>query len=300
MMDVFLSYSAEDRERVQPIRDSLAEEGFEVFWDREAPPGHEYNDWIRQHIDAARCVIVFWSWNSVESDEIAHEALIAKNSGKLIPAVLEPLDSGLVPMGHSTAHAALIPEEGVTHQVLQRLCNAVETRVTRPWMRRKLAGLEGQILALTSTQAHLQEREASHQARIGELEGQIGAEREQKAQIGTALEAAKAEAVKAKELAASAVMLQQTILRLDEQLGEEITSNNKLRAEAAQMESRIRAAKAAARESASAGASQSFRDVYLLIATILLLLSAANGSTPGMVISSMLLMAGILVGFFLR
>jgi hypothetical protein len=61
MTDVFFSYSSKDRERVRPIRDALVAEGFDVFWDQEVPPGRNWDEWVRQHLDAARCAIVFWS-----------------------------------------------------------------------------------------------------------------------------------------------------------------------------------------------------------------------------------------------
>jgi hypothetical protein len=304
MTDVFFSYSSEDRERVQPIRDALVEEGFDVFWDEEVPPGRDRDEWHREHIDAARCVVVFWSWNSVESDEIAHQAMIAKSAGKLVPVVLEPLESGLVPMGHSAAQAAVIPEEGVTPQILQRLYGAVENRVMRPWMRRKLAGLEGQVLALTSTRGHLEDREGSLQRRIAELEGQIELEDVQKKQLEVALAAAKLETVKAKELAASSVTLEQTVLRLNNQLLEEMKNANKLRTEIAYLESRAPAVQEAAGMSEAEKASQQgftyIREVYLLLTTIFLIVSAANGSVAAMVISSMLLIAGVLWGLVLR
>ena len=54
MTDVFFSYSSKDRERVRPIRDALVAEGFDVFWDREVPPGRNRDEWIRRHLDAAQ------------------------------------------------------------------------------------------------------------------------------------------------------------------------------------------------------------------------------------------------------
>jgi hypothetical protein len=39
MTDIFFSYSSADRKRVRPIRDALAEQGFEVFWDQQVPAG---------------------------------------------------------------------------------------------------------------------------------------------------------------------------------------------------------------------------------------------------------------------
>ncbi len=304
MTDVFFSYSTEDRERVQPIHDALAEEGFDIFWDREVPPDSDWDEWVQKHTGAARCVLVFWSANSVESDEIAHEAMVAKNAGKLISAVLEPLDAGLLPMGHSGAHAAIIPEEGINPKVLQRLCSAVEARVMRPWMRRKLAGLEGQVLALTSTRGALQDRETSLQQRISELEGQIELEGVQKRQLEEAVVAAKLETEKARTLAASSITLEQTVHRLNEQLLEEMRTSNKLRTEIAYLESREPPAPVAVKApEAEKEQDQDFsyvREVYLLIATLLLLISAANGSLAAMVISAMLLIAGVLWGLVLR
>jgi hypothetical protein len=304
MTDVFFSYSTEDRERAQPIHDALVEEGFDVFWDRELPPDSDWDGWVQEHIGEARCVLVLWSWNSVESDEIAHEAMVAKNAGKLISAVLEPLDSVALPMGHSAAQAVIIPEEGITPQILQRLCAAVEGRVMRPWMRRKLAGLEGQVLALTSTRGAFQDREAILQKRVTELEGQIEFEGVQKQQLEEALTAAKLETEKARELAASSVMLEQTVHRLNNQLLEEMKNSNKLRTEIAYLESRAPPAPVVERVSEAERAQEPgftyAREVYLLVATMLLLISAANGSLAAMVVSAMLLIAGVLWGLVLR
>ncbi len=300
MTDVFFSYSSEDRERVLPIRDALVAEGFDVFWDQEVPPGREWDEWIRQHLNAARCAMVFWSGHSVNSDEIVHEAMLAKSSGKVIPILLEPLEFGQVPMGHSTAQAIVIPQEGLTPEVFQRLCAIVETRAIRPWMRRKLAELEAQLSTLSSIQGQMEDREVSLQRRISELEGQVELERVQKKQLEVALATEKLQTAQSKSLAASSVAQQQTILRLNNELLEEGKIVNKLRTEMAYLESGVQGDQGTNNPSQSDGTSQDVRDVYLLIATILLLVSAANGSTPAMVISSMLLIGGAMWGFFLR
>ncbi len=300
MTDVFFSYSSEDRKRVQPIRDALLAEGFDVFWDQEVPPGREWDEWIRQHLNAARCAMVFWSRHSVNSDEIVHEAMLAKSSGKVIPILLEPLESGQVPMGHSTAQAVVIPQEGLTPEVFQHLCAIVETRAIRPWMRRKLAELESQLSTLSSIQGQMEDREVSLQRRISELEGQVELERVQKKQLEVALATEKLQTAKLKSLPASSVAQQQTILRLNNELLEEGKIVNKLRTEMAYLESGVQGDQGTNDPSQSDGTSQYVRDVYLLIATVLLLVSAANGSTPAMVISSMLLIGGAMWGFFLR
>jgi hypothetical protein len=35
---------------VRPIRDALAAQGFEVFWDQQVPAGMDWDTWIRQHL----------------------------------------------------------------------------------------------------------------------------------------------------------------------------------------------------------------------------------------------------------
>ena len=39
MSDIFLSYASEDRERVRPVAEALGRQGWEVWWDRDIPPG---------------------------------------------------------------------------------------------------------------------------------------------------------------------------------------------------------------------------------------------------------------------
>src|SRR5215813_2449679 len=70
MTDIFFSYSSADRERVRPIRDALAEQGFEVFWDQQVPAGMDWDTWIRQHLTKSKCAMAFWSATSVSSDKV--------------------------------------------------------------------------------------------------------------------------------------------------------------------------------------------------------------------------------------
>jgi hypothetical protein len=96
--DIFFSYSSKDRDRVRAIRDALASQGFEIFWDQAVPPGSDWDTWIRQHLNEAKCALVFWSKNSVGSDNVRHEATVAKQQGKLIPVLLDALTVEQFPM----------------------------------------------------------------------------------------------------------------------------------------------------------------------------------------------------------
>ena len=115
MTDIFFSYSSADRERVpvaplqsQHLRwlhagrhsgDALVAQGFEVFWDQQVPGGMDWDTWIRQHLIKSKCAMAFWSATSVSSDNVRHEAMVAKQQGKLISVLLEPLTAEQFPMG---------------------------------------------------------------------------------------------------------------------------------------------------------------------------------------------------------
>jgi hypothetical protein len=106
MTDIFFSYSSADRERVRAVRDALVAQGFEVFWDQQVPPGTDWDTWIRQHLTKSKCAMAFWSTTSVSSDNVRHEATVAKQQGKLISVLLEPLTAEQFPMGLYAQQAA--------------------------------------------------------------------------------------------------------------------------------------------------------------------------------------------------
>src|SRR5215467_4603831 len=106
MTDIFFSYRSDDRERVRPVRDAFAALGFDVFWDQEVPAGVDWDTWIRRHLAQAKCAIVFWSTTSVTSDNVRHEATIARQQNKLIPVLLAALTAEHFPMGLYAQQAA--------------------------------------------------------------------------------------------------------------------------------------------------------------------------------------------------
>jgi hypothetical protein len=187
MTDVFISYSSEDRERVRPIHDALVEEGFDVFWDQDVPPGSDWDECIRQHLDAARCAIVFWSGYSVKSKNVKHEASIAESAGKLIPVLLDPIEVSQFPMGHYTTQALLWPANGDASATLRRLTEEVEAKAMRRWMRRKMAELEGRVASLTKAREQNEDRENIQHRRISELETELEQGRRERGRLQTAL-----------------------------------------------------------------------------------------------------------------
>lgn len=99
MPDIFLSYSSKDRGVAERIQDGLAQEGYDVFWDQATPPGIDWDTWIRKQLKEARCVIVLWSRDSVASPNVRHEAMIGRDTSKLLPVLVDELSPDDFPMG---------------------------------------------------------------------------------------------------------------------------------------------------------------------------------------------------------
>lgn len=88
MTDVFISYAREDREAAQRLAAALEALGWSVWWDREIPVGHSFDQVIEQQLEAAKSVVVLWSKDSAASEWVKNEAAFAAEKGVLIPAVL--------------------------------------------------------------------------------------------------------------------------------------------------------------------------------------------------------------------
>jgi hypothetical protein len=147
--DIFFSYSSKDRDRVRVVRDAFVSHGFEIFWDQSVPPGLDWDTWIRQHLNEAKCALVFWSKDSVASDNVRHEATVAKQQGKLIPVLLDPLTVEQFPMGlYSTQGADLTNwTGGEQEQSWSTLKQQVEFKLTPLWVRRFIDGMEAELVA---------------------------------------------------------------------------------------------------------------------------------------------------------
>ena len=99
MPDVFISYSSKDREVAERVRDALVEAGYDVFWDQQIPTGRDWDSWIRDRLTNSRLAVVLWSKASVASPNVRHEAIIARDSGGLLPLMVDDLAATEFPMG---------------------------------------------------------------------------------------------------------------------------------------------------------------------------------------------------------
>jgi hypothetical protein len=87
--DVFLSYASGDRAVAHELADALEALGWSVWWDREIPYGKPFDQVIEEELNAARCVIVLWTAESVTSRWVKTEAAAAADRDRLIPVLLE-------------------------------------------------------------------------------------------------------------------------------------------------------------------------------------------------------------------
>ena len=124
LSDIFISYSRVDKARVKPLAEELTRQGWSVWWDHTILPGKSWDRVIEKALDEARCVVVLWSRNSVESDWVRTEADEGKRRGILVPALL---DSVAIPLGFRRIQAANLVDWAAdfTHVEFAKLVGAV-------------------------------------------------------------------------------------------------------------------------------------------------------------------------------
>lgn len=97
MSDVFLSYKAEDRPRIEPLVNALEAEGLSVWWDARITAGSEWREDIQEQLDAAKCVVVAWSKRAIapEGRFVRDEAARAQRRGTYLPIRIDKVDPPL-------------------------------------------------------------------------------------------------------------------------------------------------------------------------------------------------------------
>jgi TIR domain len=199
MTDIFFSYSSRDRERVLLLRNALVDIGFAVFWDQEVPAGTDWDSWIRRHLQESKCAVVVWSSHSIASDNVRHEATIAKQQNKLVPAMLDVLGADQFPMGLYTVQAANLTGWAGNRddQEWLKLLNQIETKLTPAWVRRSLDALEAELIAERARREASERRDRTFRDQLvteaqarQELQAEVDGARDQIADLTARLEAA--------------------------------------------------------------------------------------------------------------
>lgn len=101
--DVFLSYDRDDFQFAVRVNSTFSSEGLAVWWDKKIPPGKRWDTFIPEKIGQSKSAVVLWSKRSVASDMVLEEALLAREQGKLLPALISPAS---IPFGFRRIEAA--------------------------------------------------------------------------------------------------------------------------------------------------------------------------------------------------
>ena len=89
IMDIFLSYSSEDRDRVRLLVQRLGELGWSVWWDRRIPPGMTWPQMIEKALESSRMMVVVWSKVSIKSKWVLIEANEGEDRYPLVPVYID-------------------------------------------------------------------------------------------------------------------------------------------------------------------------------------------------------------------
>lgn len=90
MSDIFLSYKHAQHQRARQLAAALAARGWTVWWDWNIPAGTDWQSELDAQLEAAGCVVVLWSADSVQSEWVLYEAQFGLRKEKLIQVMLEP------------------------------------------------------------------------------------------------------------------------------------------------------------------------------------------------------------------
>lgn len=160
MSDVFVSYKAEDRRRVQPLVHALQAEGLSVWWDEHIGVGDAWRETIERQLNEAKSVVVVWSKRSVgpEGGFVREEATRAQKRGVYVPILI---DAVMPPLGFGESQATSLknwhgdradPHYRAFLDAIQRICGCVpsaSSQATRrgPALTRRTAIAGGAVAA---------------------------------------------------------------------------------------------------------------------------------------------------------
>jgi TolB-like protein/Tfp pilus assembly protein PilF len=96
LADIFVSYSSEDRTKVQGLVEGLQNAGLTVWYDHDLAGGSVFSEEIEKELQAAKVVLAVWTQSSLKSRWVADEVEIGRDSGKLVPITL---DGSIAPIG---------------------------------------------------------------------------------------------------------------------------------------------------------------------------------------------------------
>jgi adenylate cyclase len=86
---VFLSYAREDKSAAKHLAAGIERAGHAVWWDHHIHGGSRFASEIDRELKNADIVVVLWSKTSVESAWVQDEAAEGRDSGRLVPTIMD-------------------------------------------------------------------------------------------------------------------------------------------------------------------------------------------------------------------
>jgi len=119
-VEVFISYSQDDRATAGVLAQFLAARGIEAWWDREILSGQDFARSIEEALRAARAAIVIWSDSAVRKEYVLNEATYARNHDKLITVHVAKFDTDKIPLGFILRQSECVDDRARLIQALAR------------------------------------------------------------------------------------------------------------------------------------------------------------------------------------
>src|SRR4030095_9343657 len=127
MARIFLSYSREDVAKAKRIAQGLEASGHSVWWDRELHVGERFSAEIDRELKAADVVLVLWARASIDSVCGHGEAAAGRDSGRLMPILLEKVEP---PLGFRQFHAVSLAGVRLGNAGVAEVVNAIAKRIS--------------------------------------------------------------------------------------------------------------------------------------------------------------------------
>jgi len=84
MTDVFISHARSTIALTHRIAGALRALGYSVWWDDELPVHRPFSPLIREHLQAAKAILVIWSTDAIDADWVNGEAEVGRVARKLV------------------------------------------------------------------------------------------------------------------------------------------------------------------------------------------------------------------------
>jgi predicted Zn finger-like uncharacterized protein len=126
--DIFISYRRADKAHAEKLVRLLTGEGWTVWWDQHLRAGDTFDDVIDKALGEARCVIVLWSRQSVDSHWVRAEAAEGQSRKVLVPVLL---DDARVPLEFRRLQMVSFANSAMSTAPERQLIDAVHSILER-------------------------------------------------------------------------------------------------------------------------------------------------------------------------